>query len=55
MKDTLLNEYNISAISLAKNGKISSGKMKKHIKIRYFFVTDKIKQGEVTIIHYPTK
>ena len=55
MKDTLLNEYNISAISLAKNGKISSGKTTKHIKIRYFFVTDKIKQGEVNIINCPTK
>lgn len=40
----------------AKNEKRSSGKMTKHIRIRYFFVIDdKIKQGEVTIMHCPTK
>ena len=54
-KDNLLNQDNTSAISLAKNGKRSRGKTTKHIKIRYFFVTDKVKQGGVTIIHYPTK
>ena len=36
VKDNLLNEGNTSAISLAKNGKRSSGKMTKHIKIRFF-------------------
>ena len=36
VKDNLLNENNTSNISLAKNGKISSGKMTKHIKIRFF-------------------
>ena len=50
-----MNEDNTSAISLENNGKRSSGKMTKHIKIRYLFVTDNIKQGEVTIIHCPTK
>ena len=29
--------------------------MTRHIKIRYFFVTDKIKKGEVVLIHYPTE
>ena len=55
VKDNLLNEDNTSTIWLAKNGKRSSGKQTKHINIQYFFVTDKIKQGEVTIIHCPTK
>ena len=50
-----MNEDNTSAKSLAKNGKIPSGKMTKHMNIRYFFVKDKIKRGEVTIIHCPTK
>lgn len=40
VKDNLLNKDITSTISLAKNGNISSGKMIKHIKIRYFFVTD---------------
>ena len=55
VKDKFLNEDNTSAISLAKNGNRSSVKMTKHINIRYFFVADKIKQGEVTIIHLPIK
>ena len=55
VQDNLLNEDSTSAIILAKNGNRSRGKMTKNIKIRYFFVTDNIKQGEVTIIHYPTK
>ena len=29
--------------------------MTNHFKIRYFFVMDKIKKGEVKIIHCPTK
>ena len=42
-KGNLLNEDNTSTIRLAKNGKRSSGKQTKHINIRYFFATDKIK------------
>ena len=42
-------------MKLGKNGKRLSGQMTKHIKIRYFFVTDKIKKGEVKIIHCPTE
>ena len=45
VKDNLLNEDNTSTMKLAKNGKRSSGKMTRHSKIRYFFVTDKIKKG----------
>ena len=41
-------------MKLAKHGKRSSGKQTRHIKIRYFFITDKIKAGEVKIIHCPT-
>ena len=55
VKDNLLNEDNTSTMKLAKNGKRSSGKMTRHIKIRYFFVTDKIKKGEVVLIHCPTE
>ena len=55
VSDNLLNQDNTSTMKLAKNGKRSSGKMTRHIKIRYFFVTDKIKKGEVKIIHCPTE
>ena len=55
IKDNLLNKDNTSTMKLAKNGKRSSEKMTGHIKIRYFFVTDKIKKGEGKLIHCPTE
>ena len=38
-----------SVIILEKNGKSSSGKITKHINTRFFFVTNRIKKGEVTV------
>jgi hypothetical protein len=43
-----------SAVLLEKNGKASSSKRTKHINIRYFFVTDRIKKGELTVERCPT-
>ena len=37
------------------NGRMSCGKGSKHIHIRYFFITDKIKQKELKVLHCPTK
>ena len=37
-----------------KNGRASSSKRTRHINIRYFFVTDKIKSGEVAVQYCPT-
>ena len=34
---------------LEKNGKSSSGKRTKHINMRYFFVTDRISKGHMSI------
>ena len=34
---------------------MSSSKRTKHIKAKYFFITDKIEQGEVKIEHLPTE
>ena len=36
------------------NGKLSSSKRTKHINIRYFFIQDRIKNGEITVKHCPT-
>ena len=55
VNDNLLNEDNTSTMRLVKNGKRSSEKMTRHIKIRYFSVTDKTKKGEVVLIHCPTE
>ena len=54
VSDNLLNEDNTSCIRLAKNGKRSSGNMTKHIKIQYFFVTNRIEAKELLIQHCPT-
>lgn len=44
---------NKSAILLKNNGKMSSSKRTKHIKSKYFFVTDKVEQGDIVIEHVP--
>jgi hypothetical protein len=40
---------------LETNGKWSSSKRTKHIKMKYFFVKDKVDDGEVKIEHLPTE
>ena len=55
VKDTIVYQDNQSAILLEKNGCASSGKRTRHINIRYFFVTDRVANGEVTIDYCPTK
>ena len=45
---------NQSAMLLEKNGRRSSGRRTRHINIRYFFVTDRVASGEVTIEYCPT-
>jgi hypothetical protein len=54
VKDNVLKQDNKSAILLEKNGKMSSGKRTKHINIRYFFITDRVSKGEVSIEWCPT-
>lgn len=45
---------NQRVVLLEKNGRASSGKRTRHINIRYFFVTDRVKSGEVEIKYCPT-
>jgi hypothetical protein len=45
--DNILHQDNRSAILLEQNGKMSSGKHTKHIAIHYFYVTDRIRAGEI--------
>jgi len=52
---TTIHQDNKSTILLAENGSTSSGKHTRHLDIRYYFVTDKIKNGEVKIEYCPTK
>ena len=45
---------NTSAIKLENNGRNSCTKNSRHIDVRYFFVTDRVKQGEISIQYCPT-
>jgi hypothetical protein len=51
---TIVYQDNQSAMLLEKNGRRSSGKRTRHVNIRYFFVTDRVKAGEVDIQYCPT-
>jgi hypothetical protein len=53
-KDTVIYQDNKSAILLEKNGKSSSSKRTKHINVRYFFITDRVNNNEVSIEYRPT-
>jgi hypothetical protein len=54
VKDNVLFQDNKSSILLEKNGKASSRKRTKHINIRYFFITDRAKKEEVSVVWCPT-
>jgi hypothetical protein len=53
LKVSILNQANLSAILLEKNGRASSNKRTKHINVRYFFIKDRIASGEITVEHCP--
>jgi hypothetical protein len=53
-----VTEYSIcqdnqSSMKLVTKGKASSSKRTRHFNIKYFFITDLIKQGEVSIQYCP--
>ena len=50
----ILYQDNNSAILLEKNGRKSIGKCSRHLNVRYFFVTDVVDRGNLTIQHCPT-
>jgi hypothetical protein len=49
-----LLEDNMSTIALVKNGKSNSSRTR-HIAIRYFFVSDKVENGDIDIEYMPTE
>ena len=46
---------NTSSIRLELNGKASSSKRTRHINIRYFLITDRVKKKEISIEYCPTE
>ena len=55
VKDTIVYQDNQSAILLERNGTSSSGRRTRHIDIRYYFATDRIKDGELRVAYCPTE
>ena len=53
--ENVVFQDNKSAILLEKNGKASSSKRTKHINTRYFFITDRIKKGDVSVVWCPAE
>jgi hypothetical protein len=54
VQDNILFQDNKSAILLEKNGKALSSKRTKHVNIRYFFITDCVDKGNVSLVWCPT-
>ena len=50
----ILYQDNQSAMLLEKNGKRSSSQRTRAINIRYFFITDQVEKGNLTIKYCPT-
>jgi len=55
VEECVLNQDNLSAMLLEKNGKESSTKRTKHIRVRYYFIKDRIQSGDITLEHCPTE
>ncbi len=54
IQDSKMYQDNQSAISLNKYGKASNRKRTRHIDIRYFFITDRVRAKQVSINYCPT-
>jgi hypothetical protein len=52
--DNVLYQDNKSSILLETNGRGYSGKRTRHIDLRYFFIADRVKSGEIRIEYCPT-
>ena len=53
--DNILHQDNMSAMKLAENRRKSSGRRARHINICYYFVTDRIASGKLSMTHCPTE
>ena len=52
--ECIIFQDNMSALSLEKNGRMSSSKRTKHIKAKYFLIKDYYDAGEVDLRYCPT-
>ena len=50
--DVIIEQYNTNTIQLARNGWKSSSKRTKHINVRYFYITNRLKARDISRIVY---
>ena len=55
VKEVEMFQDNISAQMLEINGRLSSSKKTKHIKAKFFFIKDRIDDGEIKVVDCPTE
>ena len=55
IENNVLYQDNKSTILLANNGRMSAGKVSRHIKNQFFLITDKIAQDELAVQHRGTE
>jgi hypothetical protein len=54
INENIVYQDNQSAILLERNGRGSSGRRTRHIDIRYFFITDRIKDKQISVVYCST-
>ena len=54
INDNIIYQDNQSAMLLERNGRKSSSKKTRHMDLRYYFITDQIKNGKVRVAYCPT-
>ena len=54
IENNILMQDNTSAIKLENNGRNSCTGNSRHIDVRYFFITNRVKKGEISIQYCPT-
>ena len=54
LKSNVFYQDNEGAEKMANNGQLSCGSKSRHINIKFFWITDRVKQGNITIKHCPT-
>jgi hypothetical protein len=52
--ENMIFQDNMSSLPLEKNGRVSSSKQAKHIKVKYFLIKDDYNSGEIDLRYCPT-
>jgi hypothetical protein len=55
VKANIMYQDNTSAMKLEMNGKASSGKRTKHFNVKFFYLTDLVRRGELQVKHCQMK